>query len=263
MKIFRFLAIASAAAVVIACGTKVEGSKDVKALHPTAAEKDSVSYLLGVNFGYGLGRQFTELDAAEFMKGFKAGLGAKITDPKDSAFFKQFKYDLNDLNRIADAYLAKMDSYKTALMAEKNTLAGEKFVAEYVKANPEAKVSETGLVYLIGEQGSDVVATSDLDTVVVNYTLYDLEGKELQHNENFEFVLKEGDPKGVIAGWREGARLIGEGGNVHIVVPGDLAYGEAGRRGWRGEWDIEPNATLQFDIELLKVKAYVAPEGEE
>ena len=52
MKISKIIAIASAAVLMVACGTPAaEGSKEVKALLPNKAQVDSASYLIGVNFG--------------------------------------------------------------------------------------------------------------------------------------------------------------------------------------------------------------------
>ena len=58
----------------------------------------------------------------------------------------------------------------------------------------------------------------------------------------------------VIKGWSEGMKLVGEGGKVQLVIPGELAYGEYGNRG------IEPNSTLVFDVTLNKVGTFVERE---
>ena len=62
----------------------------------------------------------------------------------------------------------------------------------------------------------------------------------------FQFQLGSGQ---VIKGWDMGVPCMLEGETRELVVAGDLAYGPAGR----GE--IPPNATLIFNIELLRLKA--------
>ena len=94
MKISKIFAIASAAVLMVACGTPAaEGSKEVKALLPSKSLTDSTSYLIGVNFGSWIkGNDFGEINYDQMLKGIKDWMKAEGT-PQDSAFFKQFKVD--------------------------------------------------------------------------------------------------------------------------------------------------------------------------
>ena len=111
--------------------------------------------------------------------------------------------------------------------------------------------TESGLAYKIIEAGSAKKATSDKDTVWVNYKGTLLDGTVFDQNDDINFTLGR-----VIKGWSEGMKLVGEGGKIKLVIPGDLAYGEYGTRG------IEPNATLVFDVDLNKVGNFVEPVEE-
>ena len=247
MKISKIFAIASAAVLMVACGTsKVEGSKEVRDLLPNKAQVDSASYLIGVNFGSWIkGNNFGEINYDQMVKGIKDWLKAEGS-PQDSTFFKQFKIDPNEMNAVLDGFIQKRRAYTGALNNEKGAEYIEKFLQE-----EGVQKTESGLAYQIIEAGSGKKAVSDQDTVWVDYKGTLLDGTVFDENENINFTLNR-----VIKGWSEGMKLIGEGGKVKLVIPGELAYGEYGTRG------IEPNSTLVFDVTLNKVGTYVAPTEE-
>lgn len=88
------------------------------------------------------------------------------------------------------------------------------------------------------------------DTVTVHYTGWLTDGTQfdssVDRGEPFTFVLGQGD---VIQGWDQGVAGMKVGGTRRLVIPSDLAYGDAGA----GDV-IPPGATLVFEVELLDVQ---------
>lgn len=89
-------------------------------------------------------------------------------------------------------------------------------------------------------------------TVSVHYTgwLYNggVKGSKFDsskdRNDPFEFELGGGQ---VIRGWDEGVQGMQEGGTRQLIIPPALGYGARGAGG-----AIPPNATLMFEVELLR-----------
>ena len=108
----------------------------------------------------------------------------------------------------------------------------------------------TGLQYEDTVVGDGAEATKG-QTVTVHYTgwLYK-DGEQCakfdsskDRRDPFQFILGAGM---VIRGWDEGVAGMKIGGARTLIIPADLGYGSRGAGGV-----IPPNATLQFDVELL------------
>ena len=117
---------------------------------------------------------------------------------------------------------------------------------------PKMTTTKSGLKYVDQKVGTGDVAVKG-KPVQVNYTgwLY-VDGKRgakfdssLDRNMPFDFLL---GARQVIPGWDEGVEGMKVGGKRELIIPPDLAYGSRAVGGV-----IPPNATLDFEVELLKV----------
>jgi FKBP-type peptidyl-prolyl cis-trans isomerase len=108
----------------------------------------------------------------------------------------------------------------------------------------------SGLVYQDVVIGNGKMADPGL-AVSVHYTGWLTDGTEfdssVRRGQPLQFTLGSGR---VIQGWEEGIKGMRVGGKRKLTIPPDLGYGAEGYGGGL----IPPNATLQFDIELLSVK---------
>jgi FKBP-type peptidyl-prolyl cis-trans isomerase FkpA len=118
-----------------------------------------------------------------------------------------------------------------------------------------ARVSGPGTTTPSGLQYWDVVVGTGAvaekgKKVVVNYTGWLTNGKKFDSSvERYRpFVFPLGAGK-VIKGWDEGVAGMKEGGKRRLLIPPELGYGAPG-----APPDIPPNATLVFDVELMKVE---------
>ncbi len=105
----------------------------------------------------------------------------------------------------------------------------------------------SGLVYQSIKDGTGASPAAS-DTVKVHYRGTLLDGKE------FDSSYKRGEPiefplSGVIPCWTEGVQKMKPGGKAKLTCPPAIAYGARGAGGV-----IPPNATLNFEVELISVK---------
>ena len=113
-------------------------------------------------------------------------------------------------------------------------------------AGPGKITTPSGLVFESLAPGSGPTPKAT-DTVRVNYRGTFPDGRE------FDSSYKRGQPavfplNRVIPCWTEAVQMMHPGGKARITSPQSIAYGERGAGGV-----IPPNATLNFEIELLGI----------
>ena len=199
-------------------------------------QKEKFSYALGMNIGSNLHRQSVPVDPDILLRGLKdtlVGNPTLLTEDEERTVLTEVQNDIR-----------KQMQEKMKAQGEANKKEGEAFLAAN-KAKEGVVTLPSGLQYKILLAGTGPKPTTS-DTVTVNYRGTLVNGTE------FDSSYKRGQPTtfpvaGVIKGWTEALQLMPVGSKWQLFIPSDLAYGE------RGPGDIGPNATLIFEVELLKI----------
>jgi len=116
-----------------------------------------------------------------------------------------------------------------------------------LKVGEEKEIGNQGLKKKLLKEGEGWDTPDNGDEVEVHYTGTLLDGTQFDSSRDrgtpFKFTLGQGQ---VIKGWDLGIKTMKKGENALFTIPADLAYGSSGSAP-----TIPPNATLQFDVELL------------
>lgn len=193
---------------------------------------DSVSYAFGINIGESLSRFKIE------------GLNPDIVAKGIADMLKEGGAKATLTNEESMAIIQAFFQKKQEEMLTKNLKEGQDFL-EKNKTAEGVVTLPSGLQYKIITEGNGP-KPAETDEVEVNYRGTLLNGEEFDssygHGQPVKFALNT-----VIRGWTEGLQQVKEGSKVTLWVPAELAYGE------QGQGSIEPNSTLVFEVELLKV----------
>ena len=200
----------------------------------------------------------TEEERKEVSAAYGYDLGARFRSvrfPIQAYWFAQAIKDFTSEKGAAimsDEAANYVDTYFLNVMPRKNKEASEAWLAKVEKQKGVNK-TESGLLYRIDREG-DAVKPTGKDMVKCNY-----EGK-LRDGFVFDSSYERGEPaevplSGVIPGWTEGLQLVGQGGQITLWIPSELAYGQGGAGGGM----IGPNEALEFKVELIEVTPTEAP----
>lgn len=213
----------------------------VEPFHPAQSTLDSISYLIGADFGKGISEHFekesldTVLNMAVLVNGFVTAFNGDelmVETQTNRGLVDEFFKELQDNKLLAEFGHVKKE--------------GEAYLAEN-RGNSDVVETASGLQYEVLVEGNGEKPTFS-SRVKVHYhgTLVD--------GTVFDSSVDRGEPSTfgvgqVIRGWTEALQLMPVGSKWKLTIPYDIAYGTRPRPGGA----IRPFECLIFEVELLEI----------
>lgn len=226
---------------------KFKAEKFLEGLEQIVAKGDTTdasnSYLGGVQYGFQILQSIQQIeqetgmkiDRKKFLREFKKAFQSKQAITPE--LLQQKGMDLqNMLTRVANEKKANDPK------AIENKKAGEAYASKMLQSDKQYKKTASGIVYKIIEPGSGD-NFKEGQTVNVKYKGTHIDGKEF--DQSAQPVPMHVSESSLIKGFVETLKLMKPGCKIHVIIPGELAYGPQGNQA------IGPNETLVFDIEAV------------
>ena len=197
---------------------------------------DSVSYLVGMNIGASIVKDFSEANVNMLIKGLQ------------DAMTKQAPMCSDPGNAMLNGYFQQKQQ-ATQAQEEMNNMAYKQVGEEFLAKNAKRKgvtVTASGLQYEVLTEGKGERPTAT-SKVKVHYHGTTPEGvvfdSSVDRGEPISFGLDQ-----VIKGWTEGVQLMKVGAKYRFYIPQELAYGPSSPSP-----TIKAYMPLVFEVELIEI----------
>lgn len=223
-KSLLFVITASTSLVLISC----KGDKP-----KLDSEEDKTLYALGAKFGSSLTTlNLSEKEIKLVAQGFR-----------DSALGIKTDGIILDEPQRAEKIQALLDSKRNVTKVE-NQKNSKDFIEKFVAGG--GKKTDSGLAYQIVKEGEGENPGPN-DVVEIHYKASLPDGKVFMNTKDSGQPSRYPLDK-IIPGWAQGVQLIKPGGQVKLVIPPELAYGDNG-----APPNVPGGSAVVMEVELLSV----------
>lgn len=226
-----FVAIALSLFLFVSCNQSVEDKRETKLY----THKDSISYIIGYDYGEGIALKDLNVSEDALIKGLLDGLKGKASLPDST------------INQLVVRFQHEIDMREDSL--KKNIIMqtkaeGQVYLDENKKQENVVEL-ENGLQYKMVKEGRGASPSAN-DSVNIHFRAMFLDGT------TFDMSYDTG-PAGVrlsnlIKGLSQGIQLMKPGSIYEFTIPWYLAYGEEDFANI-----IPGGSTLRYHVELIRI----------
>jgi len=202
---------------------------------------DSVSYVIGLDYGAGLQKQNIDYRPAAMYKGLENSLKGQsvIPDSVKRALITEINSQIEQ--RRQEVFNAKL---------AQNKESGAKFIKEN-KDKPGVVELQSGLQYKVINQGVGKNKPSATDSVVVHYRAMFTDGTLI--DETYGRLPTSFRLNRVMKGLSQGIQLMNPGSIYEFYIPSSLAFADKNFTDQNGKIVIPAGSTLIYRVELLNI----------
>jgi FKBP-type peptidyl-prolyl cis-trans isomerase FklB len=219
--------------LVSACSTPIDKPENVR----PQTKMDSISYIIGFDYGQGIRDQQISASPVMIYKGINDALSGKdgyFSDTMREILIAEFNEELR---------VIEMERFKK--MVAQNKAEGKQFLEEN-KTKPGVVELPSGLQYKIMKVGAGKSFPAKTDSVTIHYrAMY-------TDRTTFEMSYDSG-PVGIrlmylVKGLSEGIQLMNKGDIYEFYIPSELGYGE------ENSYDLIPaGSAIIYSVELIDI----------
>lgn len=203
--------------------------------------KDSISYVIGLDYGTGLQRQFVDYNPVAMYKGLEHALKG------EDIFSDTVKLSLiAEVNAMIEN--RRQESFNSQLAQNKQ--ASNEFM-EQNKNQQDVVQLPSGLQYKVINEGVGPTKPSASDSVVVHYRAMLHSGEMI--DETYGRLPTTFRLTRVMPGLREGIQLMNPGAIYEFYIPPQLGFGDQNFVDENGNVLIPAGSALVYRIELINI----------